>query len=100
MTTKQDKLPTLDPSVRGIFDRILETVAEVRRERKSEVWRLEAQRIEAAEVRRREAVAFEAKADAQRKLIAAREKKPVGVIQFRDETGTLVLKEGIPRFVR
>lgn len=46
---KPDKLPSLDPNVRGIFDLILATVAQVRKERQSREYRdVEARRELAA----------------------------------------------------
>lgn len=104
--SKPDKLPTLDPNVRGIFERIIETVAEVRKRQKSETWRLEQQRLAVADRRRREAMELEAMADEARRISAERAanrepEKYEPVIQYRDEKGTLVLKEsGIPKFVR
>lgn len=106
---KQDKLPTLDPCKRGIFDEILAAVAEVRKQRKSETWRLEQQRIEFADKRRREGKEIERKAEEARRVLAEhaaykREQpppEPEPFIQYRDEKGTLVLKEsGMPKFVR
>ena len=58
---KPDKLPTLDPNVRGIFDRIIVTVAEVRRHRRTEEYRREQERIALSERARHEARELERK---------------------------------------
>lgn len=104
--SKPDKYPYIDPNQRGVFDVIIRTVAEMRKRQKSESWRLEQQRIALSEKTRREARELEARAEEARRISLERAKQrpepePQPVIQYRDEKGTLVLKEsGMPKFVR
>lgn len=63
---KPDKLPSLDPNVRGIFDRIIATVAEVRKERRTEEWRMEEKRTGEAKAAKRELAARQAKEEYDR----------------------------------
>ncbi len=58
---KPDKLPYLDPNVRGIFDRIIQTVAEVRKHRRSEEYRAEQERFALSEKTRHDARELERK---------------------------------------
>jgi hypothetical protein len=67
-----DKLPTLDPNVRGIFDRILATVAEVRKHRRSEEYRREQERLALSEKTRHEARELERKRAEAERLSAQR----------------------------
>ncbi len=63
---KPDKLPTLDPNVRGIFDLIVRTVVEIRKERQTREYREGAERRELAAVHARKIKEFDAKAEAYR----------------------------------
>jgi uncharacterized protein YaiL (DUF2058 family) len=58
---KPDKLPFLDPNVRGIFDRIIVTVAEIRKHRRSEEYRREQERFAISEKTRHDARELERK---------------------------------------
>lgn len=61
--SKPDKLPTLDPNVRGIFDRILATVEQVRKERRSHEYLQQQEREMKAEVMRRTVKELQAKVE-------------------------------------
>ena len=61
-----DKLPELDPNVRGIFDRIVRTVVEIRKERQSHEYRQAEKRREESTVALRKLKEFDAKAEAIR----------------------------------
>lgn len=63
---KPDKLPSLDPNVRGIFDLILATVARVRKERQSYEYMQAEKRREEAAAALRKLKEGEAKAEAYR----------------------------------
>ncbi len=63
---KPDKLPTLDPNVRGIFDRIVRTVVQIRKERQSQEYRQAEKRREESAVAVRKRKEFDAKAEAHR----------------------------------
>ena len=53
--SKPDKLPTIDPNVRGIYDVLIATAAQVRKDRKSDEYRQAEKRRELAAIARREA---------------------------------------------
>ncbi len=63
---RPDKLPTLDPSKRGIFDLILATVVQIRKERQSHDYREAEKRREEASIALRKLKEFDAKAEAYR----------------------------------
>ncbi len=63
---KPDKLPTLDPNVRGIFDLIVRTVVEIRKERQSQEYRQAEKRREESAVAVRKLKEFDAQAEAYR----------------------------------
>jgi len=52
---KPDKLPTIDPNVRGIYDKLIAAAAEVRQQRKSDEYRQAEKRRELVAIARREA---------------------------------------------
>ncbi|MBA2348783.1 MAG: hypothetical protein H0V81_10860 [Solirubrobacterales bacterium] len=62
--SKPDKLPMLDPNVRGIFDLIVRTVVEIRKERQTREYRDGAERRELSAVHARKLKEFDAKAEA------------------------------------
>ncbi len=63
---KPDKLPFIDPNIRGIFDRIICTVVQIRKERQTREYREGAERRELAAVHARKIKEFDAKAEAYR----------------------------------
>ncbi len=63
---KPDKLPTLNPNVRGIFDLIIRTVVQVRKERQSHEYIQAEKRREESAVHLRKLKEFDAKAEAHR----------------------------------
>ncbi len=63
---KPDKLPMLDPNVRGIFDLIIRTVVEIRKERHSQEYRQAEKRREESAVHLRKLKEFDEKAEAYR----------------------------------
>lgn len=64
---KPDKLPTIDIESRGIFDRIIATAVQVRKDRRSDEYRqLQQRELKAAEALRR-LKELEAKAEEDRK---------------------------------
>ncbi len=66
MKSLPDKLPLLDPNVRGIFDLIVRTVVEIRKERHSQEYRQAEKRREEAAVAVRKIKEFDAQAEAYR----------------------------------
>ncbi len=63
---KPDKLPYIDPNVRGVFDVIIATVARIRKERQSHEYREAEKRREEASIALRKLKEFDAKAEAYR----------------------------------
>ncbi len=63
---KPDKLPTLNPNERGIFDLIVRTVAQIRKERQTREYR------EGVERRELDAVAFRKRREFEAKVAASR----------------------------
>ena len=53
--SKPDKLPTIDPNVRGIYDLLIATAEQVRKDRKSDEYRQAEKRRELVAIARREA---------------------------------------------
>lgn len=106
--SKPDKYPYIDPMQPGVFDAILRTVNNLRKERKSETYRLEQQRIAQAEKTRHDARELERKRAEAERITAQRYASamaagfiPVERLPLRQEPDDTVMRESPdPKFVR